>query len=167
MHLSNNIISNFINNTSELNYRGCVEPINSDLARNLVEQFGSDNDFIAAVPTVRSVGIEGVIGFNNSDDLLDFFDEHKDELLLEMALIHESIIGRKSTAIDYIENNTDCEYTKDEIESALAESDAADYYSCGASENRIAVAGWVCHQAASELCANYVEYVKIMDNIKK
>ena len=164
MYLFNDPVGSFINNTIKLDYRDCVEQIDADLARNLIDRFGGDRDFQTAVPTVRSFGIEDVQGFDNSNELLYFFDENKEALLKEMALIRESILGEQSTAIDYIENNTDDEYTKCEIESALAESDADDYDSDNASDNRIAIAAWVCHQAASELCANYSEYIKKMES---
>lgn len=152
-----NVVEAFLANTTPLDHRCGVKNMDVELAKTLIYQFGDKQAFQDARPNVVSFGIEGIDGFTCRDELLNLFDNNQDELLDEMALISEGFSGNKAEGIDYIAGNIQEDYTKEEIEAALADQMSDDE---AVAETRAVVAQWVVWQAASELTANFSEFLK-------
>ena len=80
----------------------------------------------------------------------------------EMALISEGFSGNKAEGVDYIVGNIDGDYSKEEIETALAGANSDDETVI---ENRAVIAQWVVWQAATELTANFSEFLETQGNL--
>lgn len=152
-----NPVEAFLANTTALDHRCGVESMDIELAKTLIYQFGDKTEFQKARAEVVSFGIESIEGYTSRDELVNLFDSHQDELLNEMALISEGFSGNKADGIDYIAGNIDSDYSREEIETALAGANSDDE---AVIENRAVIAQWVVWQAASELTANFSEFLK-------
>ena len=150
-----NVVVEFLANKQALNYRGDVEPINTELAVALIDLLGGVDKFNESIPTARSFGIEAVFDDHRDEDLLAFFYLKSESLLHEMSLIGQSVSSENKTAMDYILNNTDGEYTEDEIEQAIEDGTEGAAVNDDVSTD---VCKWIVFQATSELCANYEEF---------
>ena len=152
-----NVVEAFLANTNALEHRCGVENMDVELAKTLIYQFGDKTEFQKARAEVVSFGIESIEGYTSRDELVNLFDSHQDELLNEMALISEGFSGNKADGIDYIAGNIDSDYSREDIETALAGANSDDE---AVIENRAVIAQWVVWQAASELTANFSEFLK-------
>lgn len=162
MSKSQNPVDAFLASTAPLTHRGGTEKMDTELAKTLIYQFGDKTEFQKARAEVVSFGIEDIEGYTDRDELVNLFNNHQDELLNEMALISEGFSGNKAEGIDYIVGNIDGDYSKEEIETALAGANSDDE---AIIENRAVIAQWVVWQAATELTANFSEFLETQGNL--
>ncbi len=127
----------------------------TDLAVKIIEQMGGEANFIAQCQAILENGMEaGVNGFNNTNDLMTFF-ENNEKNLIQFARDTGSNTGVGS-GIEFIHIGvSEHGYNMDEVCDALYEVTSKVKQP---SNIRIVVCAWLVWAAVQDLCHNYASF---------